>query len=439
MNNEKNNTPVIGFNTQSKIDAEGKEKPFLIQQLTVRPLVRKSHDISTLLRAIRAAESLIPRRLELYDLYEDFLSTDAHLFSVTDKLVKSITNVDWGYVDATGQEVEKMNEFIDSPAFESIVEEVMKSKLWGYTMIDVEFEEDGTVSVFVVPRKHMRPKLGIIATNQTGDTGTYIREGVYADTVLEAGKEDDLGLLMIAAPYVIFKRCSLTDWGEFAEVFGRPIIDAVWDGFDEDQKIELTKALDQMGGGGQIVRPSGTTLTLLPGATNNPTGELYRGIYEVCNDELSKLFLGNTETTESSDSSGYAQASVHQNSETELKRSYKKFVRRILNKRLLNILEKNGFIPEGGKFIIKGENEEKLGKKDSLEIDIKLRTEAGIPISDDHFYEKYGIEKPADYEEQKARMAAEKAAQQMGGGFNMTQLSEMIKLRDSGFFDEPQP
>lgn len=432
---EEKNTNPIGYGAQSKKDAEGRDRPFIIRQLTVRPLTRKEHDIGSLLRAIRAAESTVPRRLELYDLYEDLLSTDGHLFTVAEKRVMSITNVDWQYLDANGQEDEKMNDWIDSPDFELTVSEIMKSKFWGYTMLDYTFNEDGTITVYLVPRKHMRPKLGIIAYQQTGDEGINIREGVYANTVLEAGKEDDLGLFMIAASMVVFKRCSIADWSEFAEVFGRPIIDAVWDGFDEEQKIALTKALDDMGGGGQLIRPKGTEVTLQNGATNNPDGSLYKGIWDVANAEISKLFLSNTETTESSDSSGYAQAEIHQTSESLILKSDKKFVRRILNRRLLRILESNGFVAPGGKFVIKGENEERISKKDKLDIDTKLKNEVGLPMSDDHFYETYGIEKPKDYEKQKADKAAQGMAQQMGGALSMAQL---VQLRDIGFFDEPR-
>lgn len=432
------NKNTVGFKTQAEIDAEGKERPFLIQQLTIRPLNRREQDIGTMLRSIRAAEQTISRRLDLYDIYEDFLSTDAHLRSAYDKYVMAVTNIDWQYLDAEGQEVQKMKEWIDSPDFELTVAEVLKSKLWGYTMIEYEFYADGTFKAFLIPRKHMRPKLGIVANQQTGDEGINIREGIYADTVLEAGDEHDLGLLMVAVQYVIFKRASITDWSEFIEVYGRPIIDAVWDGFDEDQKIALTEALDKMGGGGQLIRPAGTTVDLKLGAANNPTGELFKGMYDVCNAEISKLLRGQTETTESSDSSGYAQAKVHAGTENDIDMMNIKFVRRILNKRLLRILELNGVVTPGGSFSVKGENEEQMSKSAKLDMDVKLKNDVGLPMSDDYFYENYGIEKPANYDELKAKQEAAKISQQMGGGLNMAHLSELIKLRDSGFFDEPR-
>ncbi len=435
---KKSETPnPIGYNQQSSKDAEGKERPMIIQQLTLRPLQRRSQDIATMLNAIRAAEQTIPRRTELYDMYEDFLSSDAHLRTVKDKRIMGVTNLDWMYQDKDGKEVQWVTDWIDTPDFELVISELLNSKFWGYTMLEVEFYEDGTFGIYLVPRKHMRPSKGMISTEQTGDAGINIREGVYADTILEAGNEKDLGLLMLAAQYVIFKRGSLSDWAQFAEVFGQPLIDAVWDGFDETQRLGLLKSLEEMGGGGQIVRPAGTELTFLQGGSNNPTGEIFKGIYTVCNAEISKLFVGQTETTESSSSSGQAQATVHAGTENDIMKSDVKFVRRLLNKRLLNILETQGLLEPGGKFLVKDQDQEAdptiIAAK--LANDVILKNTIGLPMNDDYFYETYGIEKPADYEEQKAAQAAKKAAEAAGGGFNMAQLPDLIvKLREAGLF-----
>lgn len=434
MAKQNNHTNPIGYVSQSKTDAEGKERPMLIQQLTIRPLYRRSHDIATMLTAIRTAEATIPRRTELYDMYADFLSSDAHLRSVCDKRIMGVTNIDWMYQDKNGQEVQWVTDWIDTPDFELVIEELLNSKLWGYTMLEIDFKEDKTFGVYLIPRKHMRPSKGMISTEQTGDAGINIREGMYADTILEAGDETDLGLLMVAAQYVIFKRGSLSDWAQFAEVFGQPLIDAVWDGFDEDQRLALLKSLNDLGSGGQIVRPAGTELTFLQGGTNNPTGEIYKGIIGVCNDAISITFLGQTETTESSASSGQAQATVHAGTENDINKSDIKFVRRLLNKRFLKMLETQGLLEPGGKFLVKDQDQEADPAiiATRLANDILLKNSVGLPMSDDYFYETYGIEKPDDYEEQKAANAAKKAAE--ASGFQMALPDLITKLRDAGLF-----
>jgi len=393
-------------------DSDGYKKPPVIQQLTIRPIYRRSQDIEKWRAAMRTAEATIPRRTELYDLYEDIL-LDAHLRSVIDKRIMAVTNVDWTFLDTNNKEVEAMNKFIDTPEFETLLIEIMQSKFWGYSMIEFDFHQDGTIGIFNIPRKHIRPELGLITYEQTGDTGTDIRSGVYADTVLEVGKEKDLGLLLSAAQYVIYKRGNFGDWAQFAEVFGMPLIDAVWDGFDEKQRVLLQEALNNMGSGGQIVRPAGTQLQFLQGGTNNPTGDLYNNFISVCNAELSKLILGQTETTESSASSGYAQASVHADTENDINRNDLAFVTRILNRRVQAILKANGIAIEGT-FMVQTKSDNGLNLEQQLNIELRLLNEAKLPISDEHFYEKYGIEKPADYDAQKAKLEAQAQQQPLG-------------------------
>jgi hypothetical protein len=423
---------ILGTQTAVK-DAEGKPQPIIIQQVTVRPVNRRHLDIEKWRNALRAAEAIVPRRTELYDLYHEIL-LDGHLTSVVEKRLAAVVNVDWQFLDKNGKEVDAIQDWINTPDFDTCVKEILNAKLWGYTMLEFDFYKNDTWGVFLIPRKHMRPKLGVVAFEQTANTGIDIRTGEYYNSVLEAGDPDDLGLLLKAAQYVIFKRGGFSDYAQFVEIFGQPLIDAVWDGYDESQRLMLLEALNNMGGGGQIVRPAGTQLQFIQGGTNNPTGQLYTSFIDACNAEISKLILGQTETTESSTSSGYAQASVHADTESDINTSDRNFVARILNRRLVKMLEANGIDTREGSFSIKINKDDVAAKKLRLEMEIMLKNQAQLPIADDHFYETYGIEKPADYDEQKRKLEEKAAAQTFGsGGFGLS-MQQLIKLRDEGFF-----
>ncbi|MDW8420162.1 MAG: DUF935 family protein [Chitinophagales bacterium] len=431
MEKNKSYSTMAMLNNQAERDAEGKKQPVIIQQITVRPPIIRSLDIEAWRNAMRHAKAAIPRRTELYDLYEDIL-LDGHLSSVVEKRLMSVTNIEWEFVDANGNPVKHINDWIDTPDFEKVVCEILNSKIWGYTMLEFDFYSESSWGVFLIPRKHMRPKQGVVAFEQTAHAGINIREGEYADTVLEAGDPDNLGLLLKAAPYVIYKRGNFGDWAQFIERFGQPLIDAIWDGYDESQRLMLLEALDKMGSGGQIVRPAGTQLQFMQGGTNNPTGQLNDLFKDACNAEISKLFLGQTETTESSSSSGYAQASIHADTETDINVADRNFVRRILNRRLIKMLQANGIETGNGFFRIKSNKDDLAEKKARLDIDLALLNNVRLPISDDYFYQTYGIEKPADYEEQKRRLEQQQAAQ-LAPGMGLT-MQQLIQLRDEGFF-----
>ena len=422
---------VLGTQVATK-DAEGKQQPIIVQQLTVRPINRNLVDIDKWRNAMRSAEATVPRRVELYDLYEEIM-LDLHLTSVIGKRIMAVTNIEWQFLDKNGKEVDAIKEWIDTPDFELVVSELLNSKIWGYTMLEFDFYGDGTFGVWLVPRKHMRPKLGIVSKEQTANAGINVREGVYADTVLEAGNPDDLGLLLKISPMVIYKRGNWGDWAQFIERFGQPLIDAIWDGYDEGQRTMLLQALENIGSGGQIVRPAGTQLQFLQGGSNNPTGELNNGFKTALNDEISVGVLGQTETTTSSASSGYAQSIVHGATEDQINISDINFVRRILNKRLVAMLEANGIYTGGGKFSLKANKADVDSKTKEIDADVKLKNDLELPLSDDYLYEKYSIEKPADYDAQKAAMAAKKQAQITGSGFGLT-IKDLLTLRDEGFF-----
>jgi len=246
----------------------------------------------------------------------------------------------------------------------------------------------------------MRPNTGIIADEQTGDTGLNIREGIYARTVMEVGEPKDLGLLLSAAMYAIYKRGDIGDWAEFIEIFGRGIIDATWDGFDESQRVQLSEALHSMGGGGIIIRPDGTNIDIKQN-TGSANGALQEGFARILDEWIAKVLLGSTETSGASKSSGYAQGVVHQEEDVKKNESDINFVRRYLNSQFIKCLIAAGFPVHGGTFIIKSVkkvNKEKYEIHKSMALDLKL------PIDDDFFYEEYGMPKPKNYDALKAEI-----------------------------------
>lgn len=391
----------------SKNTPDGTAQPITIQQITVRPINRQSQDLTNWRNATKAAEALVPRRVSLYDLYSDITSTDGHIISVWSKRVDAITAADWEFVDKDGKPVEEINQLIDSIGFEDLLKAIINSKAWGYSMVEPTFfineEGEHEFSIYDIPKKHMRPEKGIVAYEQSGDTGINIREGIYAKTVMEFGKVDDLGLLLAAAKYAILKRGDESDWAEFIEIFGRGIIDAQWDGFDENQRLQLSEALQTMGSGGILIRPAGTQIDIKQ-PPSNANGDLQASFAAYLNKEISKALLGSTETTESSKSSGYAQGKIHQDQDDRKNETDITFARRNLNSRFRKVLRAAGFDTKGGKFVIK--KKKNLTKKERFEIAKSMKNDLKIPIDDKFFYEEFEIDMPEDYEAQKAALEA---------------------------------
>lgn len=398
---------------QPKKQPGGKPQSIVIHKFDVQPWNRKTPEIESWRNALQTAESRIPRRATLYDLYAE-IELDGHVQSVTSKRVDAVTGANWQFVDKEGAAVDRINELIDTDGFGEMLECMMASRWWGYSMIEPKFWKDDEgndeMGVYDIPKKNMRPEKGIIAEDHVSDKGYDIRSGYYRKTIMEIGRIKDLGIYNKIAPYVILKRGGIGDYAMFVQVFGQPIVDAVWDGLDESQRQLLLTAINELGSGGALVRPEGTQVDFKE-PRGNATGELQDRFVSMLNREISKAILGTTETTESSSSSGYAQSKTHSEQDEQKHESDLNFIRRMLNSRFKYVLAAHGFEVMGGRFIIEGEDIE-LDKKEKFEIDFKIAKELGVPVADDYWYENYDIPKPDNYEQIKAeqQQAKENAA-----------------------------
>ena len=166
----------------------------------------------------------------------------------------------------------------------------------------------------------------------------------------------------------------------------------------ETQK-RLRQAIDESGSSLVMMIPKQADFEMLDGKTSNGNGELQTKLISVCNQEMSIAILGNSETTTSSSSSGYAQAEVHQEQQLIFTKSDLRYVARILNSQeFRDILTSYGYNVQEGSFCFEEEvNTAELKAR----LDIDLQVSKQVPIADDYWYETYGVPKPDNYEQLK--------------------------------------
>jgi len=394
---------------QPEKNPAGEPMQIILQKIDVRKPMRTEQDIPKWRQALRSAEGINPRRQLLYSLYAD-VEIDGHVESVVGKRKDAVTGANWQFVDKDGQALEEINELIDTTGFDELLQEIVNTRFWGYSILEPKFwkgvDDTNEMSAGLLPRYHYRVEKGIISYDAIGDEGINIREGIYLKTVMEVGNVADLGLYLKAAPYQILKRGGVGDWAAFIQVFGSPLVDAVWDGVDEKAKKALQDALTGLGPGGSIIRPAGTEVELKENRAKD-TGDAHGNFMAFLNREISKALLGTTETTESSTSSGYAQSKTHADEDDSKHENDITYVRKVLNSRFIRILQAHGFDTKGGRFIVQGETQE-LTKKESFDIHKSLRNDLKLPIDDDFFYETYDVPRPDNYDALKQEMVAQR-------------------------------
>lgn len=366
--------------------------------VVLTPSRREINDIGSWKSALRSADMGI--RFPLYDLYESVL-LDGSVTDAVNKRIEAITDADICFTDRDGRQVEEMEALINSLEFERLLESIMQSRFWGVSVDEFTFSpEFGFNSI---PRKHVRPKEKVVVRRQGDTTGiSYADDGM----VIQWGRDDDLGLLLKVAPYVIYKRGGFGDWAQFVELFGMPIRVGKYNAMDDASRRMLIDAFETAGSAPYMVVPKESEIetTLMSGTTG---GALYDDFRRACNEEILVTILGQTMTTQSGAS--LSQSQVHLAVQEKKHRSDRRFVVRMLNRYLVPLLEKRGYPVNGGKFSF-------VDRKDELKVD-ELRTLSGIlPIPRKWAYEKYGIPEPQEGEAVLGNFASERPAQPAAGG-----------------------
>ncbi|MEO8589420.1 MAG: DUF935 family protein [Flavobacteriales bacterium] len=375
----------------------GRQYPAVIGQVTVQRITLRSQTVADLQNAINSARNeLMPRRKYLYELYENF-KLDGHLAAVLAKRTSNVTNkkVMWVQDGANEELMKRINEdILETPWFYQFLENAMEVVPYGTTVIEL-IPENGLISKCeVVPRGNVVPEFGYISKDATNPSTPWIyyrADAKYSTYLIEVGRPKDLGAMMIALLYLMYKRGGFGDWAQFAELFGMPFRVGKYNPFDEGTRQKLMTAMAEMGGAGYCVIPDGTSLDFIQtGGGSGQQGAIYKDMIELCNTELSKLILGQTMTTDNG--SSRSQGEVHERVEDGITLSDMRRTEFLLNWELKERLVKLGYPVANGKFQF--EQARNLSLVDRIEIDVKVSEQlGGLPPS--YWHDTYGIPEPS--------------------------------------------
>jgi len=360
-----------------------KQDAYIINELNIRSADRGRKDIATWRAAQIAAESVYyPNRCRLYDLYEDVI-LDGHLAGIISKRIDNVLNKPL-YFEQNGKRIYQMDALINSMQFRNMLSTILQTQLWGIS--GIEFIPGSSFNYQIIPRKHIKPELGIIAYQQNGTDGLAYQN---LPNVWVIGQTHDLGLLLKCAPYYLYKRAGLADWAQYIELFGQPVRVIKYDAYDEQTKQELRKILDESGSSLAIMLPKQADFEMKDGKSTYGDGNLQMNFIQMMNDEMSILILGNTETTRSSNTSGYAQSKIHREEQFQITLSDLVYTANMLNSpKFLAVLRSYGYPVQNGCFVFDKETDVQY-LKDRLAIDKELANIVSLPQS--YWYDTYGL------------------------------------------------
>ena len=137
---------------------------------------------------------------------------------------------------------------------------------------------------------------------------------------------------------------------------------ASWGVFDEEDHIEFVEAA---GGNGN---------------------QVYENLSRLCDEQISKLILGQTLTADGGAS--LAQAKIHENIANDIVRADLAFVETLVNEQLMPLLKAHSLIADGVRFHF--DYRPSLSLNEQMALDIQLLNHYSIPAS--YFRTKYGVE-----------------------------------------------
>ena len=359
-----------------------KEEQLVINQVVVQAPQRRVYDVGDWRSAMRSAD--IGRAKSLYDLFDEIL-IDGLLADAIEKRTEAVLSAGVTFVNAQGGEVEEITDIINSSAGETMLRSILAQRFYGRSGFEVSFANGFTCQPF--KPKYIDLQHQAILLNDVGDKSVS-----YADNsqILILGRPLDYGLLLKAAPFAIYKRGGFGDYAQWIELFGMPQRIGKYNTYDPASRALLEEAFKNAGSAPYLIIPKESDIETREGSSGS--GASYDEFRKACNEEMLITILGQTLTTVQGERGARSLGEVHMEVEQNKHKGDVRFVERVLNERVIPMLEARGFNLQGGRFMFPKEAEP-LSVADIVNLSEIIQIPAAF------VHDKYGIPMPKDGEQ----------------------------------------
>lgn len=242
-----------------------------------------------------------------------------------------------------------LKELFTRPWFEKFLGFVFDAEFWGYTLLEFQQIIDGEFSdIIEFPRRNYNPITRNIIINQSDQEGIPYKDLLYKYFLFEISEPEDLGKMQLLTREVIYKNFARTDWSEFNERFGKPILDVATDTSDTTETAKRVRMAANFGRNLYIVRDTEDEVNLLEPRNGQATGANFENMARYCDEQISKIINGQTGTSDEKSYVGAAE--VHQDILNKRTKARMRKAMNIVNFDLIPFLIHYGYPLDGAQF-----------------------------------------------------------------------------------------
>ena len=352
-------------------------------------LTRTKQDIASWRSSLLMAESLkFPNRMELYRLYKDVVM-DAHVTACITTRKNGVLGSKF-IVTKDGVENEQLTKLISKKWFYDFVSLALDAIYWGYSLIEFgDLVNDEFINTHLAcERQYVKQEFNLIVATPSQLTGWDYTQPPFVEWNIGVGEKRDLGLLAKVAPLFLYKKQAMVAWSQYSDLFGVPVRVGKLSKKERQTFDEMVSFLKNMGNSAYAVIGKDDEIELLE--TGKTSGqEVFNSMISMLNNEISKLILGQTGTTD--EKSFVGSANVHERILGLYLESDTRFIENVFTHQLIPFLIKyHNFPLQGYKIEIAEDDELSLIEKSKIDIEL-LKT--GLYVAPvDYLKTTYGTE-----------------------------------------------
>lgn len=370
---------------------------------------------------IREGDSGDTRRL--IDLANECRQQDSHLQAVLGTHEESIAGLPYQIVPAMPQGKDKPKtrdkkaalwveeQLRNNPGVQRLIADLAGSYYYSYSVVEIVWRKDGGKLVpdrfvHVAPRRfRFRRTDGVLVLNDDGAAeidlpGTYKNKFIVSRPRVTGDIPNREGLMRCLVWMSCMRRWDIADWMATAEMAWKPWRIATYkqNAAGKTDRDELETVIRRMTADFTAVIPDSTSIEVTWPQGSNSGRSTHAELANTLANEMSKAVLGQTETTQASASSGYAQAKVHDAVRRDLRESRARQIAADITRDLIGPMVRLNFgeaveVPRF-EFV----TQDPVDLKSFAEA-LKFLSEAGVPIPQAWAYEQSGIPEPKNDED----------------------------------------